>query len=185
MYPPPSDDDVVAFPKLDDTQLAALDALGTRRSIAAGDYLFREEDPTYDFYVVVSDAVDIVIHSDGEERFLTRHTAGRFLGELSMLTGLRVFVSARVGEAGEVIVLPAADLRRVLATQPVLGDTILAAFMACRAKLLSSASVAIRVVGSRFSSESQQVREFLARSRTSGWIPTTTTRSKTCCARSA
>lgn len=58
----------------------------------------------------MSGAVDIVIHSDGEERFLTRHTAGRFLGELSMLTGLRVFVSARVGEAGEVIVLPAADL---------------------------------------------------------------------------
>ena len=45
MYPPPSDDDAVAFPKLDDTQLAALDALGTRRSIAAGEYLFREGDP--------------------------------------------------------------------------------------------------------------------------------------------
>jgi thioredoxin reductase (NADPH) len=113
----------------------------------------------------VSGAVDIVIHSDGEERFLTRHTAGRFLGELSMLTGLRVSVSARVVEAGEVIVVPAADLRRVLATQPVLGDTILAAFMARRAKLLSSASVAIRVVGSRFSPDSQQVREFLARTR--------------------
>lgn len=45
MYPPPSDDDVVAFPKLDDTQLAALDALGTRRSIAAGDYLFAKGIP--------------------------------------------------------------------------------------------------------------------------------------------
>ena len=57
MHPPPSDDDAVAFPKLDDTQVAALDTLGTRRSIAAGEYLFREGDPTYDFYVVVSGAV--------------------------------------------------------------------------------------------------------------------------------
>jgi thioredoxin reductase (NADPH) len=158
-------DDAAAFPTLDDTQLAALDALGTRRSIAAGEYLYREGDPTYDFYVIVSGAVDIVIRSDSEERVITRHVAGRFLGELNMLTGLRVFVSARVVEPGEVIVVPAADLRRVLATQPALGDTILAAFMARRALLLTDAPAAIRVVGSRFSPESQQVREFLTRIR--------------------
>ena len=70
----------------------------------AGDYLYREGDPTYDFFVVVSGAVDIVVHSDGEERVIARHGAGRFLGELNLLTGLRVFVSARVVEPGEVIV---------------------------------------------------------------------------------
>ena len=129
------EDDPTAYPTLDDTQLAVLDGLGTRRSVAAGEYLFREGDPTYDFYVIVSGAVDIVLHSDGEERVITRHGAGRFLGELSLLTGLRVLLSARVAEPGEVIVVPAADLRRVLATQPGLGDTILAAFIARRAVL--------------------------------------------------
>jgi thioredoxin reductase (NADPH) len=158
-------DDAAAFPTLDDTQLSVLDALGTRRLVDAGEYLFREGDPAYDFYVVVSGAVDIVIHADGEERLITRHGAGRFLGELNMLTGLRVFVSARVAEPGEVIVVPAVDLRRILATQPGLGDTILAAFMARRAALLSGASAAIRVVGSRFSPESTRVREFLVRTR--------------------
>jgi thioredoxin reductase (NADPH) len=158
-------DGVSAFPTLNGTQMAALDALGTRRSIAAGEYLFREGDATYDFFAVVSGAVDIVVQSDGEERVITRHSAGRFLGELNMLTGLRVFVSARVVEPGEVIVVPVADLRRVLTTQPDLGDTILAAFMARRAALLTSASTAIRVVASRYSPESQRVREFLARIR--------------------
>jgi thioredoxin reductase (NADPH) len=152
-----------AAPTLGDRELAALDALGTRRSVAAGEYLYREGDPTYDFFVVVSGAVDIVLNSDGEERVLTRHGAGRFLGELNMLSGLRVFVSAKVVEPGEVIVVPTANLRRVLATQPFLGDTILAAFMARRAKLVTGASAAIRVVGSRFSGESQGVREFLTR----------------------
>jgi thioredoxin reductase (NADPH) len=74
-----------------------------------------------------------------------------------------VFVSARVTESGEVIVVPVSDLRRVLATQPALGDTILAAFMARRGLLLRGASASIRVVGSRFSPETLQVREFLAR----------------------
>ena len=96
------------------------------------------------------------VHADGEERVIARHGAGRFLGELNMLTGLRVFVSARVVEPGEVIVVPAADLRRVLATSPRLGDTILAAFMARRDVLIGDASAAIRVVGSRFSPESLQ-----------------------------
>jgi thioredoxin reductase (NADPH) len=158
-------DDAAAFPSLDDAQMAALDALGTRRSVAAGEYLYREGDATYDFFVIMSGAVDIVVHSDGEERVITRHGARRFLGELNMLTGLRVFVSARVVEPGEVIVVPVADLRRVLATEPGLGDTILAAFMARRTVLLTSASSAIRVVGSRYSPESQRLREFLARLR--------------------
>jgi thioredoxin reductase (NADPH) len=158
-------DDAAAFPTLDDAQLATLEALGSRRSVEVGDFLFREGDTSYDFYVILSGAVDIVLHADGEERVVTRHGPGRFLGELSMLSGLRVFLSARVAEPGEVIVVPAADLRRVLATQPGLGDTILAAFMARRAGLLTgAATAAIRGVGSRFSAESMAVREFLARS---------------------
>ena len=165
MYAALVDEDPTAFPTLDDTQLAVLDALGTRRSVVAGEYLYRAGDPTYDFYVVVSGAVDIVIRTDGVERVINRHIPGRFLGELNMLTGLQVFVSARVAEPGEVIVVPAADLRRLLATQPGLGDMILAAFMARREVLLTGAADAIRVVGSRFSPESQQVREFLSRSR--------------------
>ena len=163
MSEPSPVEDTAAFPTLDGRDLAMLDPLGTRRSVLPGEYLSREGDPTYDFFVVVSGAVDIVLRADGEERVITRHGAGRFLGELNMLSGLRVFVSARVVEAGEVIVVPTATLRTVLATQPALGDTILAAFMARRAALLAGASAAIRVVGSRFAPDSQRVREFLAR----------------------
>src|SRR4029077_59878 len=77
----------------------------------------------------------------------------------------RVFVSARVAEAGEVIAVPRAALQHVIATSPRLGDQILAAFLARRSVLLSGAASSIRVVGSRFSPESVHIREFLARSR--------------------
>jgi thioredoxin reductase (NADPH) len=158
-------DDPVAFPALDGSELAVLEVLGTRRSVAVGEYLYREGDTSYDFYVVLSGAAEIVVRSDGEERVVARHGAGRFLGELNLLTGLRVFVSARVVEPGEVLVVPAATLRHVLATKPGLGDRILAAFLARRSVLLSGAAVANRVIGSRFSPESLRLREFLARSR--------------------
>ena len=158
-------DDAVAFPTLDEPDLAYLETLGTRRSVAVGEYLYRQGDAAYDFYVIRSGVVEITVSADGEDRVLTRHGAGRFLGELNMLNGMRVLVSARVVEPGEVIAIPAASLRHVLATRPGLGDTILAAFIARRSVLMTGASAAVRVIGSRFSPESLRLREYLARSR--------------------
>lgn len=158
-------DEAAAFPTLDNSDIAVFDALGTRQPIAVGDHLYREGDPTYDFYVVVSGAVDIVVRAGDEEKVVAQHGAGRFLGELNLLTGMRAFVSARVVEAGEVIAVPRTALQQVIATSPHLGDIILAAFLARRSALLSDAASTVRVVGSRFSPESLRVREFLARSR--------------------
>src|SRR5262249_39567277 len=94
-----------------------------------------------------------------------QHGPGRFMGELNLLTGQRVFVSARVVEPGEVIVVSRDALRRVIATNPKLSDTLLAAFLARRTMLLTGAAESIRLVGSRFSPETLRIREYLTRSR--------------------
>jgi thioredoxin reductase (NADPH) len=158
-------DDAELAPTLDATDIDVLEAIGTRRSVAAGEYLYREGDSAYEFYVVLSGAVDILVGSDEGQRLIIRHGPGKFTGELNLLTGLRVFVSARVSESGEVVAVPRAALRRVMATNPKFGDTILAAFIARRALLLRDAASSIRLIGSRFSPESMRLREFLARTR--------------------
>jgi thioredoxin reductase (NADPH) len=158
-------DDTVAFPTLTDADMAVMEGLGTRRPMTAGEYLYREGDATYDFMVLVSGAVEVIANSGHEEQVVVQHGPGRFLGELNMLSGLRVFVSARVAESGEVIVIPRDRLRRLLATDPGLGDTILAAFIARRSVLMTGASASTRLIGSRFCPLCLQVREFLARSR--------------------
>ena len=157
--------DAQLIPTLDAAELGVLAPLGTRRSVEAGEYLYREGDTTYDFYVVLSGLVEIIIRDDGEDRLIVSHGPGRFLGELNLLSGSRVFVSARVAEPGEVLVVPVKAFRRIIATQPHLSDRILAAFMARRTYLLNGAAVATRVIGTRYSPESLKLREFLARSR--------------------
>jgi thioredoxin reductase (NADPH) len=153
-------------PLLDQAELDFLGPLGTRRPIAAGDYLYRAGDIGYDsFFVVLSGRVDILIATDGQERLITTMGPGQFLGELNLLTGLRVFVDARVAETGDVLAIPVDTLRRIVATQPALSDKILVTFMARRAALLTNAGSAIRVIGSRFSPETAQIREYLARTR--------------------
>jgi thioredoxin reductase (NADPH) len=158
-------DQEVAFPTIDASDLAAIDALGERRSVSVGEYLYREGDARYDFFVVVSGAVEIVVQADGVERLVARFGPGQFLGELNLLSGQRVYVSARVAESGVVIDVPAAALRDVFAARPKLADTILAAFLARRARLLRDAAPAIRLVGSSFSPDSLRLREYLARNR--------------------
>ena len=156
--------DPSAFPVLDPSELAIFAAVGTRRHVVAGDYLYHEGDPHYDFWIVLSGAVEVVV-DDADDQVIVTPRAGQFLGELNLLTGVRAFVSARVAEPGEVLAVPPDRLRRVIATEPELGDKILAAFMARRAAFLAGAAVFIRVVGSRFSPETMHIREFLTRTR--------------------
>ena len=75
-YPYPDADDTVVFPILTDSELAVLAALGTRRPVAEGEYLYREGDITYDFYVILSGVVEVVVHADGEERSSTARELG-------------------------------------------------------------------------------------------------------------
>jgi thioredoxin reductase (NADPH) len=115
---------------------------------------------------VLSGEAEILFRKDqGGEQIVTRHGPGRFLGELNLLTGMRAYASARAAESGEVLVVPAADLRHVLATRAQLGDKLLTAFMARRSILVSESFSSIRLVGSHFSRESVEIREFLVRSR--------------------
>jgi thioredoxin reductase (NADPH) len=158
-------DDADAFPELDAAQLAELEPLGTRRTVTAGEYLYRTGDLQYDFFVVLSGSIEILLDADGGEEVVATHGPGRFLGELNMLTGQRVFVSARVADRGEVLAIPREGLRRVIATNPRLSDIVLAAFMARRTVLLTGAASTLRLIGSRYSPETAQVREFLVRSR--------------------
>ena len=77
-------------------ELAALAEFGTERVVEVGDLLFRAGDATYDFFVILEGEVEIVRPDrEGEERLVV-HTEGRFLGELNLLTGQRVYLTGLV-----------------------------------------------------------------------------------------
>lgn len=156
-----------AFPSFDDDAIKILAGFGTRQQIAVGDYLYRTGDAASDLFVLLTGTVDIVLEdaATGDDRVITQHGPGRFLGELTLLTGHRIFLSARVSESGEALRIPAANARQLMTTHPKLGDTILTAFMARRAVLLTEASASVRLVGSQHSPEYRDLREFLFRSR--------------------
>jgi thioredoxin reductase (NADPH) len=155
-----------AAPTLDAAALAELAPFGQERVVEVGDVLFRAGDEPRNFLVVLEGAVDIIRPDVEGETLLTTHVAGRFLGELSMVTGQRLYLTARVSQRGRVLAVPLDAFRRVMSTRPDLADTIFSAFVARREVLRTGEGArAIRIIGSRYSREAMALRAFAARSR--------------------
>jgi thioredoxin reductase (NADPH) len=153
-----------AFPRLDSEQRARLRAAGEVRTVQPGDVLFREGDAGYDFFVVESGAVAIVQGYGAENRVIAIHGPHRFLGELNLLTGSPPYLSAVVRDGGEVIQLSSAGLRSIVAEDQAFSNLILRAYQA-RRSILIDLGAGVKLVGSRYSSDSRRLREFLARNR--------------------
>ncbi|MGW8653695.1 Crp/Fnr family transcriptional regulator, partial [Nocardia salmonicida] len=119
-------DDVGAYPRLSDAQVATLAVGGTRRAVRAGERLVRAGAPSDEFFVIVSGTVAIV---DDAGRVLRVHGPGRFLGELGLLEGQVAFYNARMIEDGEVLVVPVRRIRTLVEHDPMLSDLILRTYL--------------------------------------------------------
>ena len=154
-----------AFPRLSDAQIAALDAQGQRRPVQLGRVLFAEGDRDCGFFVVLAGRVASVEGNETpEERVIAVHGTGRFLGELSLLTGEGAWYSAVALEAGEVLEVPAARIRELVARDPAFGDLVLHAYL-LRRSILIGLGAGLRIVGSKYSPDTRRVRDFAARNR--------------------
>jgi thioredoxin reductase (NADPH) len=159
-----------AFPRLTEEQRDRLREMGTVRQVEQGEILFRAGDDGYDFFIVESGAVAIVAGYGHDNRVIAVHGPHRFLGELNLLSGARVQLTAVVRDPGEVIQVPAAALRHTVADDEELSNIILRAFLARRSILIEIGG-GFKLVGSSFSPDSRRLREFLARNRVPyNWI---------------
>ena len=155
-------DGSAAFPELTAEQLAIVTALGEQRTVTAGEVLFSPADDHYDFIVMLTATID-VIGPDGV--VVATHGPRRFLGEVSLVTRQRPYLTTRVAASGEVIVIPADTFRSQVLSDPRLSDTVLEAFLARRAALLTAAATTLQIVGSPFTPASMRLREYAERNR--------------------
>jgi thioredoxin reductase (NADPH) len=153
-----------AFPTLADDQIAFLKRYGEVRETEAGEVLFKEGDRTYDFIVILDGEAEIVENFAGEARTIAVHGARRFLGEMNMLTGQSVYLSAIMREGGEVLAISPGNLKEIITEEPSLSDTILKAFLV-RRSVLMRVGTGLRIVGSRHSQDALRLREFAIRNR--------------------
>src|SRR5215470_1108616 len=164
MTAPDPGTDPFLSPPLDGEQLALLRRYGQERPTRAGQVLFREGDRAYDFIVVLSGAVSVVDHEAGVVRELATLGPGRFVAELNILTGGRVFATAVVREPGSVLVVPVERLQDVIAQDQDLSDVIVQVILR-RRRWFVQQRAGLQILGSRTSPDARRLREFAARNR--------------------
>src|ERR1700675_1163941 len=158
-------------PVLDAAQLEVLGSYGTQQDVAAGDVLFAEGDETYDLIVVLEGEVQIVANAgQPAETLIATYGPGGFLGEISLLTGQRAFLAAVARTAGQVLRVPVAQVRVVMAQEPLLSELLLRTFLIRHANLTRIGS-GLTLIGSRFAADTRRILEVLARNRlASTWL---------------
>jgi len=158
----------IAFPILDEDQIAKLGQCteASTKSYRDGQTLFAVGDRNFKFHVVKSGEVEIVDYSGDMPKTVTVHRTGGFTGDISHLTGNPAVVSAVARGDCEVYEISGDALRRVLNQCPAVSDIILQAFIARRQLLHESPNfTGLRVIGSRYSTDTFRVRDFLAKNR--------------------
>ena len=135
-------------PVLRTDQIRILKRYGKTRETEVGDVLFRAGDTENDFVVVLEGEVKVGDDFPGEWRTIGTFHEGRFLGELNMLTGQAMYLTAVVSEAGEVLAVPRERLKEVVTEEPILSDVILIAFLARRTYMIRT-GLGLRIIGSR------------------------------------
>lgn len=158
--------DSEAYPALTAEQYARLRYFGVARSVDVGDLLFVAGDPTYDLVLIDEGSIELVRPANPREpeEVLLRMPAGRFVGELGLLTGQVVYLTARVTEAGHVHQIAPESFRRLMAEDPELSDLILRALLARRRSLQAGGGAhSIQIIGSGMSSGTLALRRYAAR----------------------
>src|SRR5919197_6188014 len=151
-----------ASPRLSASQLAALAELGEERTANVGDVLYRVGDRRYPFIAIVEGEVAILDAAGNE---LVRHPAQGFLGEVNLLSGQTVFLTAVVTQPLRYIAVDRDALRSVLFEDGPLSELLLSTCVARREALQRVEGIGLEILGPRSSEATMRMLEFARSNR--------------------
>ncbi len=131
---------------LSKSQLATLAQHGEERTAEVGEKLFEVGDATYPFVAIIEGEVAV---TDAAGREIVRHGASGFLGEMNLLSGQTVFLTAVVTEPMRYIAVDREDLRQLLFEDGSLSDLLLSAFIERREALQQREGIGLEIIGPR------------------------------------
>ena len=142
---------------LSSSQLEMLAEHGEVRSAEIGEKLFQIGDDVYPFIAILEGEAAIL---DGAGHEIVRHGAAGFLGEINLLSGQTVFLTAVATKPMRYIAVDREVLKRILFEDGSLSDLLLTAFVERRELLQQRQGVGIEIIGPSDSSETRRLLDF-------------------------
>ena len=149
-------------PMLTAAQLARLAELGEERTADVGDVLYGVGDRSYPFIAILDGEVAILDAAGNE---IIRHGPSGFLGELNLLSGQTVFVTAVVTQPLRYIAVERDVMRELLFEDGPLSDLVLSTFIARREALQTVQGLGIEIVGPHSSAATMRMLDFARSNR--------------------
>src|SRR4051794_12171200 len=149
-------------PILSASQLATLAEHGEERTAEVGDVLFRIGDERFPF-IAILEGEAAIRDAAGDE--IVRHGASGFLGELNLMTGQTVYLTAVVTQPMRYIAVEREELRPLLFDDGPLGDVLLSAFIARREALQRHQGIGVQIIGPRSSHATREMVDYVRRGR--------------------
>jgi thioredoxin reductase (NADPH) len=157
------DTESVAFPKLDNRQLALLEPLGARRIVRGGELVYKAGQRDMPLAVVLRGALEAFESREDQEQILATCGPRDFVGDVAMLLGTTALASVRsTAEETEILEVPALKLRQALAELPGVSEPIVRAFIMRRERLQRDREFAgLRILAQEGSREGHELDDFL------------------------
>ena len=114
-------------------------------------------------FIAILEGEVAVLDASGDE--IVRHGPSGFLGEINLLSGQTVFLTATVTEPMRYLAVEREELRRLLFEEPQLGDLLLSSFIGRRELLQRRQGVGFEIIGPRSSAATRALADFARRSR--------------------
>jgi thioredoxin reductase (NADPH) len=149
-------------PVLSAEHLETLTRLGEQHQAAVGDVLYKIGDASYSL-IVILEGEAVILDADAHE--LNRVGASGFLGELNLLSGQTVYVTAVVTQPMRYVAVDREQLRPLLAGDGALSTILLTTFVARREMLQGWSGIGPQVIGPRSSATTREMVEFARRNR--------------------
>ena len=131
-----------------------------RHEYADGQTIFHAGQADIDFCVVESGGMAMLNPTDGN-RVIVTHEPGQFAGDIDLLTGRPVIVTAVAKGPTRVLQVPCDDFRKLLNRVPSLGEKLMIAFTARCEPPSRFRVLGMLVVGPGHCRDTNTVREFL------------------------
>jgi thioredoxin reductase (NADPH) len=147
---------------LSSSQFETLAQHGVELTAEPGDVLFQIGDSTYPFIAIIEGEVSIL---DGAGVEFVRHGASGFLGEMNLLSGQTVFLTAVVRAPLRYIAVERDALRQLLFEDGGLSDLLLSAFIERRELLQTRQGIGVEIIGPRDSSHTRRLTDFARQQR--------------------
>ena len=147
---------------LSPSQLDKLARLGEERTARPGDSLYKVGDASYPFIAILEGEVAILGAAGNE---IVRHGPSGFLGELNLLSGQTVFVTAVATKPLRYIAVERDDLRKLLFDDAPFSDLVLSTFIERREALQTVDGIGLEIVGPRSSEATMRILAFARANR--------------------